>query len=95
MLKFFRIIGWLEGLSFLLLLFVGMPLKYFANNPTAVKALGMPHGVLFIFYVVLAVSISIELNWPRKVLFLAFAAAFLPLGTFIFDRRYLRRAKPV
>lgn len=87
----FRLLGWLEGASFLLLLFVGMPLKYIWGNPVAVKALGMPHGILFIAYVLMAYIIADELHWTFKTRMLAFIASVLPLGTFIFERRYLPR----
>lgn len=85
----FRVLGWLEGGSFLLLLFVGMPIKYFAGDPVVVKALGMPHGILFIVYLLLANIIAEELNWSMKVRFHAFLASTLPFGTFVFERKYL------
>jgi len=91
MLKFFRIVGFMEGLSFLCLVFVGVPMKHLAANPIGVKVLGMPHGLLFILYITLAFSISQDLKWPKKRLMLALAAAVLPFGTFIFDRKYLKQ----
>jgi integral membrane protein len=87
--RFFRWTGFLEGLSYLLLLFVAVPFKYLAGNPIGVKALGMPHGILFILYVVLAFDLSTELRWPKKQLALALLASLLPFGTFIFDRKFL------
>lgn len=89
----FRILGWLEGGSFLLLLFVGMPVKYMMGNPAVVKALGMPHGILFIAYVVMANVIAEEMGWPLKVRVYAFLASVLPFGTFVFERKYLIHAK--
>ena len=55
MLKAFRLIALLEGLSFLILIFVGVPMKYFQNNDTIVKIFGMPHGILFIIYLFLSI----------------------------------------
>jgi integral membrane protein len=49
----FRTVAWIEGLSYVALLFIAMPLKYFADLPLAVRVVGMAHGVLFIAYVVL------------------------------------------
>ncbi len=89
LIQIFRVLGWLEGGSFLLLMFVGMPLKYMAGDPTAVKMLGMPHGILFIAYVILANIIAEELNWSLKVRVFAFLAAVLPFGTFVFEYKYL------
>jgi integral membrane protein len=91
MIKFFRIVGLLEGLSYILLLFVGVPMKYIMGNPTGVKALGMPHGLLFVLYIVLAVNVFIELEWPKRRLFYAFLASLLPFGTLIFDWKYLKK----
>jgi integral membrane protein len=91
MIKAFRIVGWLEGISYLLLLGVGVPLKYIGGNPAAVKALGMPHGILFILYVILAFKVYAELDWPKKLLFRALVAALLPFGTIYFDFKILRK----
>ena len=53
--KTFRIISFFEGISYLLLLFVAVPIKYFLGDESYVKTLGMPHGILFIGYIVLAI----------------------------------------
>ena len=82
-----RKIGIAEGISLLVLLFVAMPLKYFGGRPEAVKFVGWIHGVLFILFMFTAYVVSDKQNWPFKKLFLAFVAAFLPFGTFVFDRR--------
>ena len=66
MLKTFKIISYLEGISYLLLLGVGVPLKYLANDPSWVKALGMPHGVLFMAYIILAIVVRQIKNWDLK-----------------------------
>ena len=47
-----RVVGLLEGLSFLLLLFIAMPMKYMFDNPVLVKYVGMGHGVLFILFLI-------------------------------------------
>ncbi len=91
MLKAFRIVGLLEGISYLLLLFVGVPLKYLGGNPAGVKALGMPHGMLFIAYVVMAYTISVDLDWPKKRFFQALLASLLPFGTIVFDQKFLAK----
>lgn len=90
LLRTFRVLGWLEGGSFLLLLFIGMPVKYMAGNPVVVKALGMPHGILFIAYLLLANIIAEEMQWGMKVRFHALLASTFPFGTFIFERKYLK-----
>jgi integral membrane protein len=89
MIRTFRILGWLEGLSFLTLLIGAVPLKYLAGHPEGVKMIGPIHGCLFLGYVVLANLLAAELNWSWKVRIHAFLAAVLPFGTFIFEKKYL------
>lgn len=88
--KIFRIVSILEGVSFVLLLFIATPIKYFAGNDSFVKLLGMPHGLLFIAYVVLAIMLKYELNWSVKKLFIILLASIVPFGTFYIDKKYLR-----
>jgi len=58
----FRIVSLLEGVSYLLLLFIATPIKYLQDNPEYVKMLGMPHGILFMLYVVLAIVLKKEMK---------------------------------
>ena len=66
MLNLFRFVALLEGISYILLLFIAVPIKYLGNDPKYVKLLGMPHGLLFIGYIFLAILLSSELNWKGK-----------------------------
>ena len=93
MLKSFRITGYLEGISFLILLGIAMPLKYVYGQPEAVKAVGWIHGLLFIAYVGQLVSVSTEYKWHRTKTICGFAAGVLPFGTFVFDWALSREAK--
>ncbi|KRP29555.1 DUF3817 domain-containing protein [Polaribacter sp.] len=86
----FRIVGLLEGISFLLLMSVGLYFKYVLNDPSYVKLLGMPHGLLFMLYLILAYLIKKEMNWSNKKLAIVFLAAIVPFGTFYVDIKYLR-----
>ena len=70
--KTFRIVSWLEGISYLLLLFIATPIKYLAGIDSFVKLLGMPHGLLFIGYVILAIMLKYELEWKSKTFFTVF-----------------------
>ncbi len=85
----FRIISYLEGISYLLLLGVGVPLKYLANNDSWVKALGMPHGVLFMAYIFAAIIIRQKLNWNFTSFISVLLASVIPFGTFYVDKKYL------
>jgi integral membrane protein len=89
----FKIIALLEGMSYILLLFVAVPIKYLANDPQYVKLLGMPHGVLFLAYIVLAIMLASDLKWNLKTILIVLAASIIPFGTFYVDRTYLKRTK--
>lgn len=89
MVNLFRITSYLEGISYLLLLFVAVPLKYFGGNDIMVKALGMPHGILFIAYILIAFFIRPEFKWNNKDFFIILIASVIPFGTFYVDKKYL------
>jgi len=91
MIKLFRGISLLEGLSLLALLFIAMPLKYIWGNPEYVRIVGMAHGLLFVAYILFAVMTKFELNWKAKTLFIVFAASVIPFGTFYVDKKYLSK----
>jgi integral membrane protein len=88
-----RLVGFLEGLSFLVLLLIAMPLKYLAGEPGAVRVIGAAHGGLFLLYVLLLVQVWAEMRWPVSRVALLFAASVVPCGTFIADYRLLRHAQ--
>ncbi len=88
----FRIVTYLEGISYILLLFIGVPLKYFAENEVLVKSLGMPHGLLFIAYILLAFFIKPEYKWNKKEFSIILLASVVPFGTFYVDKKYLRQS---
>ncbi len=90
--QIFRWVGRLEGVSFLVLLLIAMPLKYIWGHPEATRIAGMIHGILFLSYCLSANYAAQELNWPRKVWLLSFVAAVLPLGTFVFEKKHLPHA---
>lgn len=95
MLKFFKIIAFLEGVSLLLLFFFAMPMKYLMDNPLYVKHIGMAHGVLFVAYVILALMLKYQYNWSAKKLTIILLASVLPFGTFYVEKKYLRNSTEV
>jgi integral membrane protein len=82
----FRMIGIAEGISFLILVLVAMPLKYFFNFPQAVKMFGWVHGVLFVSFIYFAFDVFGSFKKPFSWLVKAGLASVLPFGTFVFDR---------
>lgn len=85
-LRQFRAIALLEGASFLVLLFIAMPLKYLAGMPLAVRIFGSVHGLLFVLFVVALVRVSRDRHWPSRRSLAAFVSSLLPFGTLLFDR---------
>lgn len=89
---FFRIIGFLEGMSFILLMFIAMPLKYIYDQPKAVEIIGMAHGVLFVVFVLFAFYLSITKKWNLfKVTAPLLLSSILPFGTFVADKKILSK----
>ena len=85
--KWFLLIGKVEGYSYLLLLFIAMPLKYLFGMPLFVKYLGWAHGVLFVGYMITLLQATINAKWKFGKLAWAFIASFIPFGTFILDKQ--------
>jgi len=88
-----RIIGFLEGVSFLLLMGIGMPLKYYGGYEHATQDIGMAHGVLFIGYVISVFPARKDLKWSNSKTLLVLLASIIPFGTFIADYRLFRKYK--
>ena len=86
----FRLISFIEGISYLLLLFIAVPIKYFHGDESYVKMLGMPHGILFIGYILLAILIQKQMKWNLKTMGIVMLASVIPFGTFYVDKKYLR-----
>ncbi|MDU8887089.1 DUF3817 domain-containing protein [Yeosuana sp. MJ-SS3] len=91
-LNIFRIIAFLEGVSYILLLFMATPIKYLMEEPKYVKLLGMPHGLLFIAYVAFAFLLKGEFKWNTKDFSYILLASIIPFGTFYIDKKYLKTA---
>ena len=81
----FRIISIIEGLSYLLLVFIAMPLKYMFNYPLAVKIVGMSHGVLFILFFVALVMAMNKYKW-KFLGFQLFVYSLIPFGFILIER---------
>jgi integral membrane protein len=81
-----RVVALVEGVSFLVLLFVAMPLKYAAGLPNAVKYVGWAHGGLFLLFLLALFHTWDEAKWPLSRVATAFVASVVPFGTFWFDR---------
>jgi integral membrane protein len=86
-----RLIGFLEGISFILLVGVAMPLKYIWGYQHATWDIGMAHGFLFISYIIAVIPVKFDLNWNLKTTFLVLLASLLPFGTFVAEFKIFRK----
>jgi integral membrane protein len=84
----FRKVAFAEGLSFIILMAIAMPLKYFADMPLAVTIVGSLHGILFVAFFVFAFQVKSETKKPFSWLVKAGIASVLPFGTFFMDRQW-------
>ena len=87
MIKILRILGNVEGVSYLLLLFIAMPLKYAYDMPMAVKITGMAHGILFVTYCMVLALCMKKFRWKLGFGVYLFIATLIPFGTFVTDRK--------
>ncbi|SFQ25831.1 integral membrane protein [Flavobacterium akiainvivens] len=86
-----RIIGFLEGISLLLLVFVAVPLKYAASDPSLVKTLGPIHGALFLLFIFNTLSVGVDQGWKfSQTTWKVLLACIIPFGTFYIDHKILR-----
>ncbi len=87
-----RIIGFFEGITLLILVFIAVPMKYYYDDPSLSKSLGPVHGILFILFVGYAFSVGTEQNWKfRKTTWKVILASFIPFGTFYIDKKLLSK----
>ncbi len=84
-----RLIAFIEGVSYLTLLFIAMPLKYFFDQPEAVRTVGSVHGALFVAYVFLVFLTKIEHRWDAAKTGLLLLISLVPFGNFYADRKWL------
>ncbi|WP_300664062.1 DUF3817 domain-containing protein [Fluviicola sp.] len=87
-----RLIGFLEGISLLILLFIAMPLKYAFHFPDLAKVMGTVHGALFLLFIFNTLSVGVEYQWKFKTTtWKVLLACMIPFGTFYIDRKILSR----
>ena len=89
--NWFRKIAFAEGVSFLVLLLIAMPLKYMAELPIAVTIIGGLHGILFVAFVVLACQVKNVYNKDWGWLARSFIASIFPFGTFWMDHNHWKK----
>ncbi len=88
-LSLFKWISILEGISFLALLGVAMPLKYIFDMPEMVQHVGMAHGLLFIGYILGGLILMKPMNWSAQQSIIILGCSLLPFGPFYVEKKYL------
>ena len=89
----FTLLNWValfEGTSFLLLLFVAVPLKRYAGMPELVKIVGPTHGILLVAFIVLLISHVVKRELSIVKAIMGFVASLVPFGTFVFKAKMLK-----
>jgi integral membrane protein len=87
-----RKVAFMEGVSFLVLLGVAMPLKYVWGQPLAVRIFGLIHGILFVLFCAFLLYVTVKLRWPLGRAVALFFAALIPFGPWLMDKRMLQYA---
>lgn len=82
-----RMVGMAEGVSYIALLGIAMPLKYMADMPIAVRIVGSVHGALFVLFGVALLQAWTDRSWKLSLAAMVFVSSLLPFGTFLIDRR--------
>lgn len=82
----FRLVALAEGISYVVLLFIAMPIKYMADIPEVVKYTGWVHGLLFILYLLALINAKADQNWSFKKALVAFFVSITPFAAFFFDK---------
>lgn len=83
-------VAYIEGWSYILLVFLAMPLKYFFGHPEFIRPVGMAHGVLFVIYVILLLICGVIFRWSLSKMTILFLISLIPFGTFIWKRLYTK-----
>lgn len=86
-----RIIGFLEGVSLIILVFIAVPLKYEYAHASLTQIMGPIHGALFLLFLLNTFSASIEQKWKAKTTGMVLASCFVPFGTFYIDHKFLKK----
>lgn len=84
-----RLVGFLEGMSYLVLLGVAMPMKYLAEDPSMVKAMGPVHGILFVLFIFNIFTTGAKLDWSFGTKIKLLVSSIIPFANFYIDAKIL------
>ncbi|WP_428963885.1 DUF3817 domain-containing protein [Micromonospora fluostatini] len=93
----YRVIAWIVGVVLIMLVVIGMPLKYGFDNPVVVETIGPSHGFLYMVYLAAAFDLSRRADWPLKRMLAVMLAGTVPFVSFWAERRvshWVHEARP-
>ncbi len=91
MIGLYRVLSWITGTLLLILVFVGLPLKYLADVPQVDAVVGVAHGVFFFpAYVVVVLILGVTRNWPILKILVVAACGVIPFGSFVAEHRVVQ-----
>lgn len=85
----YRVLAYVVGVLLIILVFVGVPLKYLADSPQVVKAVGFTHGMLYLVYLATVLDLAVRRRWKLPKVLVVFAAGLVPFLTFYMERRVM------
>ena len=85
-LKKFLMINKIEGYSFIVLIFLAMPLKYIMGFPIATKIAGILHGILFMLFIYQLLETKSDMGFGKKETLWYFILSLVPFGSFYTDK---------
>jgi integral membrane protein len=91
----YRVMAWIVGVLLVSLVFVAMPLKYLADQPGAVKVIGVGHGYMFILYLVTALDLALRSKWRLGFTVLVCLAGTVPFFSFVAEHKVTQRTRPL
>ena len=87
----YRVIAYIVGVALILLVVIGMPMKYLADNPVLVETVGPAHGFLYIVYLVLSADLARRAGWGLRFTVLVLLAGTIPFVSFYAERVVTKR----
>jgi integral membrane protein len=94
----YRAIAYIVGVVLVVLVVIGMPMKYVFDNPAIVETVGPAHGFLYMLYLVAVFDLGRRASWPLGRMALIMLAGTIPFASFYAERvvtRWVRRPAPV
>ncbi|PZM98100.1 MAG: hypothetical protein DIU79_00920 [Actinobacteria bacterium] len=86
----YRVIAYVVGVVLIVLVVIGMPMKYLFDRPIVVETVGPAHGFLYMVYLVAAFDLTRRARWPLKRMLLVMLAGTIPFVSFIGERAVTR-----